>query len=240
MFLLQPSINFALRRLNLLAAFLILVLLTGSLSITTYAFASSTSNFTQTINSGTLAVDIVNGSYTTVASPSMAMSAATFSFSCQTATGTFGTSTEQLYVTNPDAADSGWVVSLAASDPTDVWDSAGTDFDFNDPGTSGCVDDGATTDTDNLGGQMTVDAATGGTLSAGNCASCDTTSVTLGSSASFEEDTTDSITIVTGASGSDDIGDWTVQDIDISQKIPAEQPAAADYDIDMVLSIVAS
>jgi hypothetical protein len=100
---------------------------------------SATSSFTQTINPGTLTVDIVDGSYVTVASPAVAMNAVTFSFACQTATGTFGTGTQNIYVKNPDAADNGWVVSLAAAAPTAFWASAGTNMDFNDPTTAGCT-----------------------------------------------------------------------------------------------------
>ncbi len=200
------------------------------------AYAASTSNFQLTINPGTLAVDIVNGSFTTVASPSVVFSAATFSFSCSSTTGTLGTSSEQIYVTNPDAADAGWVVSIAGSATTAFWNSAGTDMDFNDATSSGCGD-GA--DTDTLKGQLTVNPS-GGTIAVGNCASCSTTSVTAGSSSAFVEGTTDSITVLTGASGSDDIGDWTLQGVALTQTIPAEQPAASDYNIDMVLSIVAS
>jgi hypothetical protein len=64
--------------------------------------------------------------------------------------------------------------------------------------------------------------------------------VTKGSSNAFDQGTTDSITIVSGAAGSDDIGDWKLTGVAISQKIPGEQPAASDYDINMTLSIVAS
>lgn len=199
-------------------------------------FASGTSNFTQTINAGSLSIDIVNGSYVSVGSPAVAMGAATFDFACQTATGSFGTASEQIYVQNPDAADAGWTASVAGSATTAVWDSAGTDYDFNDASGSGCTD-GA--DADSFGGQMTVDAS-GGTLAVGQCASCVTTNVTKGSSSAFVEGTTDSITVLTGAAGSDDIGDWTLQGVSISQEVPAEQPAAADYDINMVLSVVAS
>lgn len=226
--------HIALRKGNApLIAFLVLSLSLGSVS---YVSATATSNFTQTINPGTLSVGIVDASYVTVGSPTMAMTATAFSFTCQTATGVFGTTTEQIYVNNPDAADSGWSVSMAASATTAVWDSAGTDFDFNDPTSSGCTD-GA--DADGFGGQMTVDPSVG-TLAVGECSSCTTTSVSLGSSAAFSEGVTNTITILTGASGSDDVGDWTLQDIDISQTIPAEQAAASDYDIDMVVSIVAS
>jgi hypothetical protein len=201
-----------------------------------FVLASSTSNFQQTINSGTLTVDIVDASYVTVGSPSVALSAETFSFACQNSTGTFGTATEQIYIANPDAADNGWTVSLAAALATNIWDSAGTDFDFNDPGGSGCTDGG---DADSLAGQMTVDPSVG-TLAVGQCATCVTTNVTKGSSNAFNQGTVNSITVLTGAAGSDDIGDWTLQGVSISQTIPAEQPAASDYDINLILSILAS
>ena len=215
--------------------------LIGAMLVGGVVFASDTSNFTQTITSGTLSVDIVDGSYVTVGSPSVAFGSLSFSFACRTggsrASGSFGTSTQQIYVSNPDAADNGWTVTLAGSATTNVWDSAGTDYDFNDPTSSGCGDGADAGDT--VGGQMTVDPS-GATLAAGACASCTTTSVSLGSSDAFDEGSTDDITIVTGASGSDDIGDWTVQGVSILNTVPAEQPAASDYNIDMTLSIVAS
>lgn len=198
--------------------------------------ALATSTFTQTINPGTLSVDIVDGSYVSVGSPSVAMGAVSFSFACQTATGVFGTATQNIYVKNPDAADNGWVVSLAASAPTAYWASAGTNMDFNDPTTVGCTD-GA--DADSLRGQMTVDPSVG-TITAGQCLSCATTSITKGSSSAFNEGTVDSITILTGATASADIGDWKLTGVSISQKIPPEQPAASDYSISLTLTIVAS
>jgi len=235
----QKTAHRLLSRPGALFATALVVLVVSGAGTATYVFASSTSSFTQTINAGSLSTDIVDSGYSTVGSPSVAMSAVTFSFSCQTATGTFGAAEQLIYVSNPDAADGGWTLTVAASATTDAWDSAGTDFDFNDPGTSGCVDDGATTDADALGGQMTVDAS-GGTLAVGQCASCATTDVTKGSSTAFVEGTTDSVTLLTAAAGSDDIGDWKLTGVSISQKVPAEQPAAADYDIDMVLTVAAS
>ena len=106
------------------------------------------------------------------------MSSKTFSFSClsggSASTGTFGAAEQLIYVKNPDAADNGWTVSLAGSATTAVWDSSGTDYDFNDAGGSGCTD-GA--DADSVGGQMTVDPSVG-TLAAGACSSCVTTNIT--------------------------------------------------------------
>jgi hypothetical protein len=119
------------RKLNITTALGLVVLTAGVTS--TGLFASATSNFAQTINAGSLSIDIVDGSYVTVGSPSVAMTAAPFSFTCQTATGSFGSSTQQIYIKNPDASDTGWTASLAASAPTAVWDGAVSDYDFNDP-----------------------------------------------------------------------------------------------------------
>lgn len=227
-----------LAKANTFNALVVSLILTVSLGATGVALAADTSNFQITINAGTLAIDIVDAGFVTVASPTVVFGALTFSFTCQTpgASGTFGTATQQIYVTNPDAADNGWTASVAASATTDLWDSAGTDFDFNDPTTGGCTDGG---DADAFGGQMTVDPS-GGTLAAGACASCTTANITLGGSSAFSEGVTDSITLLTAAAASDDIGDFTLQDVAVTQTIPAEQPAASDYNIDMVLSVVAS
>lgn len=223
-------------KLNIVSAFVMAVLFIGAIGIGTYVLASGTSQFQQTINAGTLSTDIVDASYASVSSPSVTMSAVTFSFSCQTSTGTFGTSSQQIYVKNPDAADNGWTLTVAPPSPTSYWDSAGTDMDFNDPSGSGCTDGG---DTDSLKGQMTVDAS-GATLAIGQCSSCTTGNITKGSSTAYNEGTTDSVTLLTAAAASSDIGDWTLQSVSISQKIPAEQPAASDYAINMVLTVTAS
>jgi hypothetical protein len=200
------------------------------------ALASPISSFNQTITAGTLTVDIVNGSYGSVTAPAVNLGTTSFSFACHNTTGALGTASEQIYVQNPDSADNGWTVSLAGSATTAVYTSAGTPFDFNDPTGSGCTDGG---DADAVGGQMTVDPS-GATLAKGACATCTTGNISRGSVNSFSQSSVDSITILTGAAGSDDIGDWTLRGVSISQTIPGEQPAAADYTINMTLSIVAS
>lgn len=208
----------------------------------TVAIASSTSNVQQTINAGSLAIDIVDSDsgYTTVASPTVVFGALTFGFGCKTGadrgSGTLGTTDEAIYVSNPDAADGGWTASIAGSAATAVWDSAGTDYDFNDATSSGCSD-GA--DADAVSGQMNVDPSVG-TLAVGQCASCVVTNVSKGSANSFSQATTDTITVLSGAAGSDDIGDWVLTGVAVKNTIPAEQPAASDYDMNLVLSIVAS
>jgi len=217
--------------LCVIAAFVAVLMLTS-----TKTEAASNSTFNQTINAGTLVTDIMDSTPTTVGSPAVSMSAVTFSFSCQSggsaSTGTFGSASERIYVTNPDAADSGWTLSLAAtSGATSSWSS---NFDFNDPTTSGCTDGG---DVDSLKGQLSVDPSAG-TL-ATHCTSCVTTNVTKGSSSAFNQGTTDSITLLNAAAGSDDIGRWYLTGIGLSQTIPAETPAGAST-INMTLTVVAS
>ncbi|MCW1930672.1 MAG: hypothetical protein KIH62_005205 [Candidatus Kerfeldbacteria bacterium] len=201
-----------------------------------FAFATGTSNFQQTINPGTLATGIVDGSYVAVGSPSVTMSAATFAFTCQTVTGTFGTSGQKIYIVNPDAADNGWTLTLAASAATDVWNGVTSTYDFNDPTSSGCAD-GA--DADSIGGQMTVNPAAA-TLAVGACASCTTSNISKGSSTAYNQGTTNNITLLTAAASSNDVGDWTLTGVGISQTLPAEQAAASDYNINMVLTVTAS
>jgi len=102
--------------------------------------AAQSSNFTQIINPGTLSIDIVDGSYVTVASPSVVFPPTTFNFACQTNNATLGTASQVIYIKNPDASDTGWVASIAASATTAVWDGAVSDYDFNDASGAGCTD----------------------------------------------------------------------------------------------------
>jgi len=200
----------------------------GSVSFATYSLAALTdsSNFRQVINPGTLSVEIVDAAYVNVAAPAVNFTAVDASLSCQTSTGTFGTATEQIYVQNPDAADGGWSVTIAATNTTDLWTAtvSGQTYDFNDPAGSGCTS-----------GQMTVDAS-GGTIAVGQV-SGNTTGISVGASAAFSSGVVDDITIFQGAAGSDDIGDWTLQGISVSQEIPGAQAAENDYNIDMVITI---
>ncbi|MEZ4210655.1 MAG: hypothetical protein R3B38_03035, partial [Patescibacteria group bacterium] len=183
--------------------------------------------------SGSLTIDIVDGAGSSVTSPGVAMNSAGFNFACHTSTGTFGTSSEKIRVDNGTQTAT-WTASVAASAATDVWDSAGTDYDFNDPTSSGCGD-GA--DADGLAGQMSVDPSGGTITPEGGCTS---TGVSLGSSSAFSEDSVDSITIVSAGGTADTGCYWDITGVGISQTIPAEQPAASDYNLDLVLSIVAS
>lgn len=181
---------------------------------------------------GTLATDIVDGSGVSVTSPSIAMSAASFVFGVSTTTGTFGVSAEKIRVTNA-TANPQWSISVAAnSGPTAFWDGAATDYDFNDPTSS--AGDGS--DSDSLGGQMSIDPSA---LSITPQGGCSATGISAGSSSAFDEPAnTNSITLAT-ASGSTQTGCyWDLTNVGVSQTIPAERPSGT-YSIDMTISIVA-
>jgi hypothetical protein len=216
------------------------LLLVALALVSARVLAANTPNFTQLLNAGVLATDILDASRVPVGSPSVAFSAKTFSFDCQSggnaSTGTLGTGTQRVYVMNPDAADNGWTLSIAATGgATSVWDAgAATDYDFNDPTSSGCTD-GA--DGDSFGGQMTIDPSVS-TLTA-DCVSCVTTNVTKGSSSSYNQGTTDSVTLLNAAAASDDTWRGYMTGAAASQTLPAEQ-VAGSYSIGMTLTVVAN
>jgi hypothetical protein len=188
--------------------------------------------FGDTIDTGNLKVDIKDSNGLSVSSPVVDFSSANTSFFVNNTTATLGSGLQKLRISN-GTSNALWTLSLAAtSGPTANWSGV---YDFNDPTSSGCTD-GA--DADSLGGQLTMDPS-GGTLAKGACASCVTTNISKGTSSAFNQGTTDSITLLSAAAGSDDIGDWTLQGVSLSQKIPAEQPAASDYDISFTLTATA-
>lgn len=204
------------------------------------ASAAPTPTFTQTINNGVLSTDILDASRNAVASPAVSMSAKAFAFDCQSganaSTGTLGTNTQRVYVTNPGGANNGWSLTIAATGgTTSTWANTGATrrIDFNDAGGSGCTD-GA--DTDSIAGQLTIDPSVG-TLTT-DCAACTTTGVTKGSLSAFVEGVTDSLTMLNAAAGSDDIWRGYLTDANLSQVIPGET-AADSYTVNLTLTATA-
>jgi len=196
---------------------------------------SSTSLITQIIEPGVLSTDFIDDSYQSVASPSIAMSNKDFSFACYSSTGTLGTSSQMIYVTNPDSADGGWSLTIAPANVTDLWVGTNGSYDFNDPTGAGCTDG---VDADNYGGQMSINAS-GATLSIGACPSCNTTGISKGSLASYSQGSVNSITLLSADSSSSDMGDWTLTGVSVIQSIPGEQPAGNDYALNLVLTVTA-
>jgi hypothetical protein len=191
--------------------------------------ASDDTILSQTINAGTLDVVIVDANGDSVASPGVTFEPVTFNFDYQTSTGTLGTATEMVRVSNPTTTDT-WSLAIAATNGASAtWSDGGTGaFDFND--TTANAADGA--DADSVGGQLTFDPSVG-TLAA--IAPYADTNVTKGSSAAFAEGTDDSITLLSGAAGSDAPGRWDFTNIGLSQDIPAAQSEGV-YTLDMTLT----
>lgn len=219
-----------------------LVVVVAVTSAPMVALAASNSNFTQTINSGTLSTDVLDASRVSVASPAVSMTAKPFSFDCQAggtaSTGTLGSNSERLYVSNGDAADNGFTLTVAATGgATSTWANGGSTqtFDFNDAtgSTAGCAD-GA--DADSRAGQMTINP-TAGSL-ATDCSTCNATGVSLGSSSAFSQGTTDSITLINAGSTSNDIWRGYLTGATVSQTIPAEQ-APDSYTLNLTLTATA-
>ena len=185
-----------------------------------------------TASSGSLSVDIVDSGGSSVSSPSMAMGSVFFSFNYQTANGNLGVNDQRIRINNSTSNEQ-WSLTIAATNGTTAyWDSAGTDYDFNDPTAN--AGDGA--DSDSLGGQMTINPSNATiTPQAG----CNNNGLTLGSANSFAEDSTDSITLLTAGVAANTNCYWDLTGVTVSQTIPAEQPVATDYSIDMTLTVTA-
>ena len=205
--------------------------------------AANTPTLNQTINAGALATDILDPSRVAVGSPSAAFSAKTFSFDCQyggsASTANLGTSSERVYVINPNAANSGWSLSIAAtSGATTLWQNGGLtqNYDFNDPtGVNPGCNDGA--DPDSKAGQLTINPSAS-TINL-DCLTCTSSNVTKGSSTAFDQGTTDAITLLNAAAASDDIWRGYLTGVAMSQAIPAEQPADS-YSVNMTVTVTAN
>ena len=192
------------------------------------ASASNQSQLNQSISDGVRSIDIVDAGGTTVASPSVSFTAATFSFATQDTTGTLGVSAQRIRVYNPTSTAT-WTASVAGSAVTANWTTGSQYYDFNDG--SGYTDGG---DADSYGGQLLVNPA-GGTLA--GVSGCATTNVSLGANSAFNQGTVDSITIASGASGAPTYCRWDVTNIGLTQRIPASQ-ASGSYSLNLVLSII--
>lgn len=186
-----------------------------------------------TYTAGSLSVDIVDSSGVSVSNPSISMSEKTFDFSNQTSTGTFGVSNEKIRVNNTTASPS-WTLSLAAvGGPGDYWNGSPLDYDYNDPSSN--AQDGS--DSDSLGGQMTLNPSAGTITPQSGCSN---TGISLGSSSSYdEEDSVESITLMSATASASTNCYWDLTGVSVSQTIPSEQPAGT-YSISMVLTIVAN
>ncbi|MFZ2153815.1 MAG: hypothetical protein WAV16_01145 [Candidatus Moraniibacteriota bacterium] len=208
---------------------IVTLILLGMLSIK--VSANNQSQLSQAISDAVKSIDIVDAGGTTVASPTVAFSAATFSFNTQDTTGTLGVSAQRIRVSNPTSTAT-WTASIAGSATTATWTAGANYYDFNDASSGGYVDGAG--DADLYGGQLLV-APTGGSIVGVN--SCSTSNVSLGANSSFSEGTTDSITLASGAAGAATYCRWDVTNIGLTQRLPASQ-VSGSYALNLVLSVI--
>jgi hypothetical protein len=123
----------------------------------------------------------------------------------------------------------------ATGGTTALWGNGGNtvQYDFNDTTTSGCAD-GA--DGDSKAGKMSIDASAG-TLSPQS--GCSNTNVSKGSSSTFNEGTTNSITLLSASASAGTNCYWELTGVGVGQTIPAQQ-ASDSYSINLTVTITAS
>lgn len=190
--------------------------------------AASNTNFTQSI-SGALGIDIVDGSGNSVSSPSVTFSSIPFSMTDQSTTGTLGTASEKIRVTNPSATAT-WSAAIAATGgSTSMWSGTSGSYDYNDNGAN--ATDGP--DTDSKGGQMTINPAPATISGVGGT---QTTNVSVGAATSFSEGSVESVTLMNSSTGAQAPGQWDLTGVVVEQTIPAAQ-AAGSYSMDMTLTV---
>ena len=202
--------------------FVILIVVFVSLPLATMVLAdTTTTEFSHQITAGVLSLDIVDGVGDVVTTPTVGFSSVSYSFVAQDTTGTLGTASEKIRVTNATSTAS-WSLNIAATGGVSaVWSDGGTNtHPYND-----------VTSADN--GRLTVDAS-GATLTAVD-GECTTTDITKGTSDTFINGSADSIDLLT-AGGTADIGcRWDLTSVSLTQRIPALQEVAT-YTLDMTLT----
>lgn len=187
--------------------------------------ANNDTRFSQVINTGVLSTDILDNNRALVDNPYVAMSALHVSMQCQTSTGTYGTNTQRIYVENPGATATGWVLSIAATEGSSaVWVSGADQYSFNDDTDTGCEN-----------GQMTINPS-GSTITPYESSSL--TGIVRGAPASFNAGVVDSIELLNAGATSDDYWLGYLTGVAISQKIPKATPTGI-YTIDLTQTVVA-
>lgn len=187
---------------------------------------------------GILSVDILDVSDEPVATPGVTLPTAQISTSCQTVTGTLGTSSQKIRVSN-DTTSASWVLDIAPTNgSTAAWQhtTEAEGYDFNDSSGSpaGC---NSGLDGDGMAGQLTVNPSVGGSLVQAK-SGCTLTGITKGSSQAFSEGVIDAIVLLDASGSANTECYWDMTGIGISQTVPARQPGGS-YTIDMTLTVLA-
>jgi len=164
-----------------------------------------------------LSVAFVDGSGNAIASPAIAFSGVTAGAAA--ASGTFGSSSARVRVTNTRTL-APWSMTIAATaGPSASWSNGTNTMSYDHPGS---------------GSALTVDP-TAGAIAPVN-APCTVNGIALGPAATFSQGTVDSITLLTAGAGADTQCAWDLTGAYLSQAIPSSQPAGA-YSISMTITV---
>ena len=173
--------------------------------------------------------DIVNSSGVSVSSPSVSMSAMSYAFACQTSTGTLGSASQKIRVTNTTPADSnGWNLTIGASS-ADWSDGAGHTYAYNNSAGSpaGCTS-----------GQLTINP-TAATITPESSPEygCTNTGVSAYTASTAFTGSTPA-TIIQASPSSSHYCYWDITGITLSQTIPPVQPSGT-YSINFTITLTA-
>jgi hypothetical protein len=185
-------------------------------------------------NSGPLSINIVNTGGTPIVSPTVSFPAIDRKINCQTNSSVLGVSNAQIRVIN-GTLNPQWNLTIAAtSGATATWDNgAGSNYDFNDPTSSGCGDG---SDVDSFAGQLSINPSVATSTPKSGC---NNTGLSFGSSSAFNQDVINSITLLTAGSTAGTGGCyWDITGINVNQTIPREQPNGS-YNINFTISAIA-
>lgn len=181
------------------------------------ALGASTYTFNLTVNAGTLSVDVVDASGVSVASPAVTFASVTTGFTVATSTGTLGTSSEKIRVSNPTQTAT-WSLTFAPTGTQALWFANGNTFGYKSA--------------DHSTGTMDVDPSTG-TLA--GVSGCSTSNVSLGSAGYFSP-TSQSRTLASASSGAATFCQWDLTGVTIKQEVPSSQ-SSGSYQIGMTVTV---
>jgi len=182
---------------------------------------------------GPLSINIVDAGGTPIMSPTVSFPAIDRKINCQTNSSVLGVSNAKIRVNN-GTLNPQWNLTIAAtSGTTATWNNgAGSNYDFNDPTSSGCGDG---SDADSFAGKLSINPSLATSTPKSGC---NNTGLTFGSSSAFNQGTVDSITLLTAGATAQTNCYWDITGITMDQTIPREQVNGA-YNINFTVSAIA-
>lgn len=170
------------------------------------------------VSEGVISVDIVNALGDIVETPKVLMSPISYKFDSQVTSGTLGTNSEKIRLSNPTGVSS-WSVSIAASEGENAqWkDDQGHTINYNTTQTSMSINPSSGVITKVDGGEIT--------------------GLSLGSQASFSQGNVSSITLFSANENAQSFSQFDLENIIIQQIIPPKQPSG-NYEFNFTITAV--